>query len=64
MAPPEPPHHLPILGALLDLAHEPLLLRLELGALAVELALCLFERALVLPQPLGRGEAFAKEGVL
>ena len=48
----------------LDVADELLLLLLELGALAVELALRLCERTLVLPQPLCGGHCPSEEGFL
>jgi hypothetical protein len=46
-------HQLPRFSTALDVCDELLLAHLELGSLAVELALRLGERALVLPQPLG-----------
>ena len=57
-------HHLARLCALLDVHDELLLLLLELCAFAIELALCLCEGALVLAEPLGRGDRAAKEGFL
>jgi hypothetical protein len=57
-------HHLTSLGALADVGDELLLRRLELGALAVELALRLSERALVLPQPLCRRHRTPEERLL
>lgn len=52
------------LCAALDVADELLLLLLELGALPVELALRLCEGALVLPQPLRRGDRASKQRFL
>lgn len=52
------------LCAALDVADELLLLLLELGALPVELALRLCEGALVLPQPLRRGDRAPKQRFL
>jgi hypothetical protein len=52
--------HLARLCRLLDVIDELLLLDLELCAFAVQLALCLFERALVLTQPLGGSQSSSK----
>lgn len=52
------------LCAALDVADKFLLLLLELGALPVELALRLCEGALVLPQPLRRGDRASKQRFL
>jgi hypothetical protein len=57
-------YHVAGLCILLDVGHRLLLLLLELGALALELALCLLQAALVLSQPLGRGHGASEEGVL
>lgn len=57
-------HQLAGLGAALDVADELLLLLLELGALAVELALRLREGALVLPQPFRGGHCPPEERFL
>ena len=56
-------HHLPLARTSLDIADELLLLLLELGALAVEFALRLLQRALVLPQPLGGRLGAPEEGL-
>lgn len=57
-------HHVARLGILLDVRHGLLLLLLELSALALELALGLLQRALVLAKPLGGGDRTAEECVL
>ena len=57
-------HNLTGFRALLNVRCELLLLCFELGALAVELALCLCECTLVLPQPLGGRDCTPEEGFL
>ncbi len=52
--------NLSILGALFDILHQLLFLIFELDPFSVELSLCLFQRALMFPQPLGRGHALAE----
>ena len=57
-------NHLASLCALLDVNYELLLLLLEFCAFTIQLALSLGKGALVLSQPLCRGDGATKEGLL